>query len=131
MIKFVSDLRQGWWFSVGIPVSSTNKTDRHDITETNIESGVKLHNPNHIYYCSVYIQWIIGFYFQIGQLIVFGLCIIHIDTRIAESPRRTSILLHDDADVFRGIYSQACLKVHIDITNHCLSSAASFSPIHK
>ena len=22
-----------WWFSLGTPVSSTNKTDRHDITE--------------------------------------------------------------------------------------------------
>ena len=28
-IKFVT----GWWFSPGIPVSSTNKSDRHDITE--------------------------------------------------------------------------------------------------
>jgi hypothetical protein len=31
VIKFVSDLRQV--FSPGTPVSSTNKTDRHDITE--------------------------------------------------------------------------------------------------
>ena len=31
VIKFVSDLRR--WFSPGPPVSSTNKTDRHDITE--------------------------------------------------------------------------------------------------
>ena len=23
-----------WWFSPGTPVSSTDKTDRHDITET-------------------------------------------------------------------------------------------------
>jgi hypothetical protein len=23
----------GWWFSQGTPVSSTNKTDHHDITE--------------------------------------------------------------------------------------------------
>ena len=30
MIKFVSDLCQ---FSLGTPVSSTQKTDRHDITE--------------------------------------------------------------------------------------------------
>ena len=30
VIKFVSDLRQVGWFP---PVSSTNKTDRHDITE--------------------------------------------------------------------------------------------------
>jgi hypothetical protein len=33
MIKFVSDLRQVGGFSLGTPVSSTNKTDRHDITE--------------------------------------------------------------------------------------------------
>jgi hypothetical protein len=26
-------LATGWWFSSGLPVSSTNKTDRHDITE--------------------------------------------------------------------------------------------------
>ena len=28
-----SDLGQNWWFSMGTPVSSTNKTDRHDIAE--------------------------------------------------------------------------------------------------
>ena len=34
VIKFVSDLRQtGWWFSPGTPVSPTNKTDHHNITE--------------------------------------------------------------------------------------------------
>jgi hypothetical protein len=27
-------LATGQWFSLGAPVSSTNKTDRHDITET-------------------------------------------------------------------------------------------------
>jgi hypothetical protein len=32
VIKFVSDLRQ-LRFSPGTPVSSNNKTDRHDITE--------------------------------------------------------------------------------------------------
>ena len=32
----------GWWFSPGPPVSSTNKTDGHDITE----SGVKHHKSN-------------------------------------------------------------------------------------
>jgi hypothetical protein len=31
VIKFVSDLQQ--WFFPGTPVSSTNKADRHDITE--------------------------------------------------------------------------------------------------
>jgi hypothetical protein len=34
----------GRWFSPGIPVSSTNKTDHHDV-----ESGVKQHNPNQTY----------------------------------------------------------------------------------
>ena len=33
VIKFVSDLRQVGSFSQGTLVSSTNKTDRHDITE--------------------------------------------------------------------------------------------------
>jgi hypothetical protein len=34
VIKFVSDLKQvGDLFSPGTPISSTNKTDRHDITE--------------------------------------------------------------------------------------------------
>jgi hypothetical protein len=33
VIKFVSDLRQDGGFSPGPPVSSTNKTDRHDIAE--------------------------------------------------------------------------------------------------
>ena len=33
VIKFVSDLRQVSVFSTGTPVSSTNKTDSHDITE--------------------------------------------------------------------------------------------------
>jgi len=33
VIKFVSDFQTGLWFSPGTPVSSNNKTDRHDITE--------------------------------------------------------------------------------------------------
>ena len=33
VIKFVSDLRQVGGFPLGIPVSSTNQTDHHDITE--------------------------------------------------------------------------------------------------
>jgi hypothetical protein len=34
MIKFVSDMQHdGTWFSAGTLVSSTNKTDHHDITE--------------------------------------------------------------------------------------------------
>jgi hypothetical protein len=36
--KFVSDLRQaGLWFSPGTPVSSTNKTSHHDITEIRLK----------------------------------------------------------------------------------------------
>ena len=37
-------LAAGQWFSLGTPVSSTNKTDRQDITEI-VESGVKHHSP--------------------------------------------------------------------------------------
>ena len=50
VIKFVSGLRQVGVFFPGIPVFSTNKTDRHQITEIllRLESGVKHHNPNPI-----------------------------------------------------------------------------------
>ena len=35
VITFVSDFRQtGRWFSHGTPVSSTNKTDHHDLIKT-------------------------------------------------------------------------------------------------
>ena len=33
VIKFVSDFRQVGGFSLGTPISSTNKIDRHDIAE--------------------------------------------------------------------------------------------------
>jgi hypothetical protein len=34
-----------WWFSPGTPISSTNKTDRHDITEKLLQ--VALSSINH------------------------------------------------------------------------------------
>jgi hypothetical protein len=43
VIAFVSDFATGQWFS---PVSSTNKTDRHNITENIVESGIKHHKTN-------------------------------------------------------------------------------------
>jgi hypothetical protein len=33
-------------FSPGTPVSSTNKIDRHDISEILIENAIKQHKPN-------------------------------------------------------------------------------------
>ena len=36
----------GQWFSPGTPVSFTNKTNRHDISEILFESGIKPHDPN-------------------------------------------------------------------------------------
>ena len=47
VIQFVSDLRQVGGFFPGTPVSSTNKTDRHDITEIFLKNVVKHHKPNH------------------------------------------------------------------------------------
>jgi len=35
----------GQWFFPGTQVSSTNKTDRHDIVEIYVESDIKHHNP--------------------------------------------------------------------------------------
>jgi hypothetical protein len=39
-------LATGLWFSLGTSISSTNKTDRHDITFNIVESGVKHNKPN-------------------------------------------------------------------------------------
>jgi hypothetical protein len=35
----------GQWFSAGTLVSSTNKTDHHNITEILLKSGIKNHKP--------------------------------------------------------------------------------------
>jgi len=45
VIKFVSDLRQVGGFSLGAPVSSTNKTDRHDITEILLKVALNTIKP--------------------------------------------------------------------------------------
>jgi hypothetical protein len=41
-------LATGWWFSPGTPVSSTNKTDRHDITEILLEVELNTINQTNI-----------------------------------------------------------------------------------
>ena len=45
-------LATGWWFSPGPPVSSTNKTDRHDITEillkVTLNTIKQKHKQNHM-----------------------------------------------------------------------------------
>ena len=50
MMKFVSDIAAGWWFSPGTPVSSTNETDSHDITEILLKVALDINhhkkNPN-------------------------------------------------------------------------------------
>ena len=45
------------WFSPGPPVSSTNKTDRHDITEILLKVALNIIKPNQtIYFQNVYNQ---------------------------------------------------------------------------
>jgi hypothetical protein len=46
VIKFVSDLQQVSGFPPSTPVSFTNKTDRHDVSEIWMKVGIKHHNPN-------------------------------------------------------------------------------------
>ena len=57
VIKFVSDLRQVGGFSPGTPFTSTNKTDRDDITEIHallklalntINQTLKQYSKNHV-----------------------------------------------------------------------------------
>jgi len=61
VIKFVSDLRQVGGFSPGTPVSTTNKTDRHDITEILLKVALN-HKPittSNIGRVNAYLIWIV------------------------------------------------------------------------
>ena len=49
VIKFVSDLRQVGGFFLGTPVSSTNKTDLHDIAEIMLKVALSTINHKPIY----------------------------------------------------------------------------------
>ena len=49
VIKFVSDSRQVIGFSPGTTISSTNKTDRHDITEILLKVALNTINLNPYY----------------------------------------------------------------------------------
>ena len=44
VIKFCEWLETGWWFSPGTPVSSTDKTDHHDITEILLKEALSTIN---------------------------------------------------------------------------------------
>jgi hypothetical protein len=56
-LKFVSDIREVGDFPPGTPVSSTKKTDHHDITEILLEVALNTINHNkpsiHVYYMSM------------------------------------------------------------------------------
>jgi hypothetical protein len=49
VLKFVSDLWQVGGFPRVSPVSSTNKTDHHDITEILLKVALNTIKPNQIY----------------------------------------------------------------------------------
>jgi len=44
VIKFVSDLRQVWWFCLGTPIFSINRTDHHAIAEILLKVGLSTIN---------------------------------------------------------------------------------------
>jgi hypothetical protein len=46
VIKFISDLLQVGGLSSSLPISSTNKTDRHDITEILLKVALNTIKPN-------------------------------------------------------------------------------------
>jgi hypothetical protein len=46
LIKFADDLQHVGEFSPGTPVSSTNKTDRHDIIEILLKVALSTINPS-------------------------------------------------------------------------------------
>jgi hypothetical protein len=49
-------LAHGRWFSLGTPVSSTNKTDRHDIAEILLKVALKHQKSTNQYISKKYIR---------------------------------------------------------------------------
>ena len=45
----------GQWFSTGLPVSSTNKTDRHDITEIVLKVALNTIKQTNFKICKIYL----------------------------------------------------------------------------
>ena len=55
-------LATGRWFSSGPPVSSTNKTDRHDIAEILLKVALNTNNPTSIKFkCQLKLNWHLKF----------------------------------------------------------------------
>ena len=58
-------LATGQWISLGTPVSSTNKTDAHDITETYSKVALNTNNPiidQLLYFSTLQVHWWIWFW---------------------------------------------------------------------
>ena len=49
MIEVCQWLATGWWFSPGTPVSSSNKTDHHDINEILLKVALNTIAPSHLF----------------------------------------------------------------------------------
>jgi len=63
VIKFVIDLCAGRWFYPSPSVSSTNKTDRHDIAEILLKVALKTKTPtNQLYNTFFCTHWNINFF---------------------------------------------------------------------
>ena len=73
VIKFISDLPTGRWFSPGPSVSSTNKTDRHDITEILLKVALNIIKqtkpPQNIFrYIHIYKKFLFRSRFMNGKM---------------------------------------------------------------
>ena len=55
VIAFVSDLRQCRWFSHDTPVTTTNKTDCHDITEALLKVALNIIDTANILFSYLYL----------------------------------------------------------------------------
>ena len=72
--KIRQSLATGWWFSLGIPASSTNKTDHHDITEILLNT-INLTLTYVLLYISYKIIWMFYDKFAIERCIWLTSCL--------------------------------------------------------
>ena len=72
----------GWWFSSGTPVSSTNKTDRHDITEIMLNVALNHNRLFHNLFCCLEEEFVFQILFFSPILSLFSCLDISLDCYI-------------------------------------------------
>jgi hypothetical protein len=105
--KFCQWLVTCQWFSPGTPVSSTNKTDHHDITEILLK--VALNTINHV--CQIW--YFFCFKYFTGFLVFKEYCEQLCDEHVSSTPRHEWRIWHTGICIQSNLFKQNPLWTNI------------------